>query len=287
MTEFRLYEELAELRARLVTLRARGAVIGLVPTMGNLHEGHLALVAAARAQCDFVLATIFVNPLQFGPSEDLARYPRTFAADLAALEQQQCDAVFAPDVATIYPHGMERHTRVSVPGVSLMHCGSSRPGHFDGVCTVVCKLFNMTQPAHAYFGLKDYQQFHIIGRMVADLQLPVQVHGIATVREKSGLALSSRNGYLSAVERGQAENLYATLQRTASLIQQGTPDYDRLELDARMLLTEAGLKPDYVHICSSSTLLKATSADKDLVILAAAWVGTTRLIDNILVTPGA
>lgn len=286
MTEFRRYEELAELRTDLAERRARGQVIGLVPTMGNLHQGHLALVAAAREHCDYVLATLFVNPLQFGPTEDLARYPRSFAADLAALEQARCDALFAPSVATMYPQGMESHTRVSVPGVSLLHCGSTRPGHFDGVCTVVCKLFNMAQPAHAYFGLKDYQQFHIIKTMVADLQIPVQLHGIPTVREQSGLALSSRNNYLGAVERGQAANVYATLQQAASLIQQGARDYDRLEAEARALLTDAGLKPDYVHICSSTTLLKASSADTPLVILAAAWAGTTRLIDNILVTPG-
>jgi pantoate--beta-alanine ligase len=283
MPEFRLYEELAALTAELDARRARGQVVGLVPTMGNLHAGHLALVADALRHCDFVLATIFINPLQFGPGEDLARYPRTFQADLAALEQAGCHAVFAPDAHTMYPDGMEPHTRITVPRVSALHCGQSRPGHFDGVCTVVCKLFNMTRPAQAFFGLKDYQQFHIIGRMVRDLHLPVTLHGLPTVRDSSGLALSSRNAYLSATEHRQAAALYATLQRTATAIKQGAADFRRLEAQAATELAQAGLLPDYVHICNSDTLEQASPGDWNLVILAAASAGSTRLIDNILV----
>jgi pantoate--beta-alanine ligase len=283
MTELALFTELQPLKAALAAARQQGKQIGLVPSMGNLHAGHLALVQAAREHCGFVLATIFVNPLQFGPTEDLARYPRTFQADCAALQSSGCDALFAPTAALMYPHGLEAHTRITVPGVSELHCGKSRPGHFDGVCTVVCKLFNMIGPDHAFFGHKDYQQFHILGRMVADLQLPVRMHGLATVRESSGLALSSRNGYLSTEERGQAAALYAMLQEAARQIEDGNLDYSALQARASTALASAGLRPDYFHICARATLQPAGPQDRELVILAAAWVGSTRLIDNILV----
>ena len=284
MPELQVLDTPSALQTALACERSAGHSVGLVPTMGNLHAGHLALVAAARAQCDCVLATIFVNPLQFGANEDLGRYPRTFAADCAALAAAGCDAVFAPDAATMYPNGMDAHTRITIPGVSTLHCGQSRPGHFDGVCTVVCKLFNMTGAQHAFFGLKDYQQFHLISRMVADLQLPVTLHGVPTVREPSGLALSSRNGYLDDNQRQLASALYATLQHCSARIGAGMRHYDALQQQAQQRLEQAGLRPDYVHICQRDTLLPATATDNHLVILAAAFVGSTRLIDNLTVT---
>lgn len=284
MTEsLRIFEALAPLRQRLRAARTAGQRIGLVPTMGNLHQGHLALVREARNHCDFVLATIFVNPLQFGPNEDYERYPRSFDADVKKLRASSCDAVYVPDIADMYPDGLDNHTQVSVPRVSTLHCGASRPGHFDGVCTVVNKLFNMIQPHVAVFGLKDFQQFHIISRMVRDLHMPVRLVGVPTVREASGLALSSRNGYLDEEQRQQAAGLYATLLHTATLLRQGERDYRRLEAEASQALEAAGLRPDYVHICARHSLESATASDQELVILAAAWAGNTRLIDNIQV----
>lgn len=279
----RIFDALAPLQDFLRTARKDGLRIGLVPTMGNLHQGHLALVHEARRHCDYVLATIFVNPLQFGPNEDYARYPRSFDADVQALQSAGCNAVYVPDVAEMYPQGMDGHTLISVPRVSTLHCGASRPGHFDGVCTVVAKFFNMIQPQVAVFGLKDFQQFHIISRMVQDLHLPVQLVGVPIVREASGLALSSRNGYLDADQRQQATALYATLQRLSARLQQGSGDYRALEAEAAAELEQAGLRPDYVHICQRHNLEAATAPDRDLVVLAAAWAGNTRLIDNILV----
>lgn len=284
MTEhLQVFEALAPLQQQLQQWRTAGSCIALVPTMGNLHAGHLQLVHEARRHADHVLATIFVNPLQFGPNEDYARYPRTFAADTAALQDAGCDAVYVPDVAEMYPQGMAGHTLVSVPGVSSLHCGASRPGHFDGVCTVVLKLLNMIQPHIAVFGLKDYQQLHIIGRMVQDLHVPVRLVGVPTVRAESGLALSSRNGYLDATQRQQAAALYATLQQLAARLQQGARDCRGLEAEACRALEQAGLRPDYVHICTRRTLALAGADDRELVVLAAAWAGNTRLIDNIQV----
>jgi pantoate--beta-alanine ligase len=279
----RVFDTLPPLRQRLRAARAAGQRIGLVPTMGNLHEGHLALVREARNHCDYVLTTIFVNPLQFGPTEDYSRYPRTFEADLRALQSSSCDALFVPDVKEMYPDGMETHTQIRVPRLAALHCGASRPGHFDGVCTVVNKLFNMVQPHSAIFGLKDYQQFRIISKMVQDLQMPIQLIGLPTVREASGLALSSRNGYLDAAQRQQAQALYSTLLLAATKLRQGNADYRQLEADAQEALQKAGLRPDYVHICNRHTLELAAGSDRDPVILAAAWAGTTRLIDNIQV----
>lgn len=288
MPELQLFTDPAALAAAVGDARKQGKRIGLVPTMGNLHAGHLALVTEARRHCDFVVATIFVNPLQFGPSEDLAKYPRTFDADKAGLQAAGCDALFAPDAATMYPRGIEAHTKISVPLVSTLHCGKSRPGHFDGVCTVVCKLFNMAAPNDAFFGLKDFQQFHIIARMVEDLRIPVQLHGLPTVREASGLALSSRNGYLSAAERAQAPALYAALQRCAAALARGAHAFTTLEHDAAATLRNAGLRPDYVSICARASLLPAAAGDRELVVLGAAWCGSTRLIDNVQVdTPAA
>ena len=287
MTDLQLHETLPPLRKELDERKRNGQTIALVPTMGNLHAGHLALIAAARAEYDVVVATIFVNPMQFGPTEDLARYPRTFASDTAALRAAGCDYLYAPAASEIYPAGSAVHTRISVPEVSLLHCGNSRPGHFDGVCTVVCKLFNMIQPDAAFFGLKDYQQFHLISIMVRDLYLPVRLHGVPTVRESSGLALSSRNGYLSAEQHQQAAALCAVLATTAAKIQHGARGFRQLEKEASDILAAGNLQPDYFHICQRDTLQLAEQNDSELIILAAVYAGSTRLIDNIFVLTAA
>lgn len=276
-------DTLAALRQLLAEQRRQRRTIGLVPTMGNLHQGHMSLIAAAKAQCDFVLSTIFVNPLQFGPNEDFARYPRTLEADKAALANAGCDAVFTPAASEVYPVGLDQQTRISVPVLSALYCGKSRPGHFDGVCTIVCKLFNMVQPDVAFFGLKDFQQFFIISRMVADLQLPLKLVGLPTVRETSGLAMSSRNGFLTAGQRQQAAAIYATLQQTARRLDTGERDFPQLEQVARDQLESAGLRPDYFHVVDRASLLPATLETRQFVVLTAAYAGSTRLIDNITV----
>ncbi|MCP5359004.1 MAG: pantoate--beta-alanine ligase [Pseudomonadales bacterium] len=276
----RVITDSTTLRNALHPLRQRGQRIALVPTMGNLHEGHLALITEARKHASFVVCTIFVNPMQFGPTEDLDAYPRTLEQDIARLEAAGCHALFTPSVAEMYPLGHQQHTVVSVPGLSEGYCGASRPGHFDGVATVVCKLFNLVQPDTAVFGLKDYQQFLVIRRMVADLCLPIALVGVPTQREPSGLALSSRNGYLSAEEKARAATLVRSLREAASALQSGTA-VAVVEAQASRTLQEAGFRPDYFSVCHAQTLAPATAQDDDLVILAAAWMGKTRLIDNL------
>ena len=261
--------------------RLRGLNVGLVPTMGNLHAGHISLIAAARKAHDLVIATLFVNPLQFGPNEDLAKYPRTFDADCHALQAAGCDALFIPTTQMLYPNGLQAQTSISVPGLSTLHCGKTRPGHFDGVCTVVCKLFNLVQADRAYFGLKDYQQFSILKRMVSDLNLPVALTGLPTIREPDGLALSSRNGYLTPSQRQMAPALYRTLQQAASTICGGNTDLRQVENWALEQLEAEGLRPDYFTICERGSLVQAQTQNTPLVILAAAYLGTTRLIDNL------
>ena len=275
------FETQVDLQAHLEQVRHSGKTIGLVPTMGNLHDGHLALVDAARQQSDYVLATIFVNPMQFGPNEDLDNYPRTLEADLQKLEEKTCDSVFIPPVAEMYPGGLENQTLVTVPGLSERHCGASRPVHFGGVCTVVCKLFNLTKPDLAFFGEKDYQQLQIIRKMTADLCLPVNIIGVPTVRLPSGLAMSSRNNYLDKDMLEIAPALQATLRSTAEKLSQGRKDFDKLQAEAENTLQENGLMVDYFNICHAQTLEPATECDQSLVILAATWLGPTRLIDNI------
>ena len=270
-----------ELRAAVARARGEGKRIAFVPTMGNLHEGHVALVEKAGQRADFVVASIFVNPLQFGPSEDLAKYPRTLVADQDKLVAAGCHLLFHPDVEEMYPHGQDGQTRVSVPGVSEGLCGASRPGHFEGVATVVTKLFNMVQPDLAVFGEKDFQQLAVIRTLVRDLNMPIQIIGEPTVRAEDGLALSSRNGYLSAEQRAQAPALYATLQQLAASIQSGERDFARLIDSGKARLADAGLRPDYLEIREANSLRPATAEDRQLVILAAAFLGTTRLIDNL------
>lgn len=271
-----------ELRAAVAQARAEGKQIGFVPTMGNLHAGHAALVEKAAQRADFVVASIFVNPLQFGPNEDLATYPRTLAADQEKLVEAGCHLLFTPDVEEMYPHGMQGQTIVSVPGISEGLCGASRPGHFDGVSTVVTKLFNMVQPDLAIFGQKDFQQLAVIRTLVRDLNMPIQVIGEPTVRAEDGLALSSRNGYLSTEQRAVAPVLYRDLEQIASAIRNGERDFPALIARAHQRQIDAGFRPDYLEIREAHTLRPATANDRQLVILVAAFIGTTRLIDNLM-----
>ncbi|MGZ0785702.1 pantoate--beta-alanine ligase [Pseudomonas saponiphila] len=270
-----------ELRAAVARARSDGKRIGFVPTMGNLHSGHAALVAKAAQRVDFVVASIFVNPLQFGAGEDLDKYPRTLAADQEKLLEAGCHLLFAPNVEEMYPDGMAGQTRVSVPQLSEGLCGASRPGHFEGVATVVSKLFNMVQPDLAVFGQKDYQQLAVIRALVHDLNMPIQIIGEPTVRADDGLALSSRNGYLSPEQRAIAPALYRSLKQIAQAIRSGERDYPKLLAEQQQQLEAAGLRRDYLEIRHGKNLRPATAEDRDLVILVAAYLGSTRLIDNL------
>ncbi|APC22345.1 pantothenate synthetase [Pseudomonas protegens] len=270
-----------ELRAAVARARSEGKRIGFVPTMGNLHSGHAALVAKAAQRVDFVVASIFVNPLQFGAGEDLDKYPRTLAADQEKLLEAGCHLLFAPSVEEMYPDGMAGQTRVSVPQLSEGLCGASRPGHFEGVATVVSKLFNMVQPDLAVFGQKDYQQLAVIRALVHDLNMPIQIIGEPTVRAADGLALSSRNGYLSEEQRAIAPVLYRSLSQIAQAIRNGERDYPKLVAEQQQQLEAAGLRRDYLEIRQAQNLRPATAQDRELVILVAAYLGATRLIDNL------
>jgi|SRR5690606_22734696 len=280
------FSTVAELRQQIARWRQAGERIAFVPTMGNLHAGHLALVQRGRELAERVVASIFVNPLQFGPNEDFDRYPRTFDADREKLAAQHADAVFAPSVEEMYPGGMEQAVTVTVPALSDILCGASRPGHFAGVATVVARLFNMVQPDVAVFGEKDYQQLAIIRRMVRELAFPIAIEGVATQREPDGLAMSSRNQYLSATERAVAPRLYAALQATAARLAAGETDFAGLAAAGRESLERAGFRPDYYDIRTAETLAPAR-AGQPLVVLAAAWLGQTRLIDNLVAPAGA
>jgi len=272
---------IAELREALRQPRRDGKRIALVPTMGNLHAGHLELVRQARRHADIVVATIFVNPLQFGANEDLDSYPRTLAQDQAGLEAEGCAFLFAPSEAEMYPNGRDSQTIVEVPGLSDLHCGAARPGHFRGVTTVVSKLFGIAQPDCAFFGTKDYQQLMLIRRMVADLCMPIEIHGVPIVRDPRGLALSSRNGYLSDEEMAVAPTLNQVLQETAAAIRAGSSDFDTLSRQAQQQLEAAGFRRDFLRILRRADLAPATDADHELVILSAAYLGSARLIDNL------
>ncbi|AXQ49765.1 pantoate--beta-alanine ligase [Pseudomonas vlassakiae] len=270
-----------ELRAAVARARGEGKRIGFVPTMGNLHSGHAALVTKAAQRADFVVASIFVNPLQFGANEDLDKYPRTLAADQERLLQAGCNLLFAPTVEEMYPDGMSVQTRVSVPNLSEGLCGASRPGHFEGVATVVSKLFNMVQPDLAVFGEKDYQQLAVIRAMVRDLNMPIQIIGEPTVRAEDGLALSSRNGYLTPEQRATAPVVYRTLQQIGEALGRGQVDFAALIEQGKAQLSAAGLRPDYLEVRHAVNLRPAAFGDRDLVILVAAYLGNTRLIDNL------
>ncbi|MCF4984363.1 pantoate--beta-alanine ligase [Pseudomonas syringae] len=273
-----------DLRAAVARARSEGKRIALTPTMGNLHSGHAALVTKAAQRADFVVATIFVNPLQFGPNEDLATYPRTLAADQEKLLQAGCNLLFTPSVEEMYPHGMADQTLVSVPHLSQGLCGASRPGHFEGVATVVSKLFNMVQPDLAIFGEKDFQQLAVIRAMVRDLNMPIQIIGEPTVRADDGLALSSRNGYLSDAQRAAAPALYQAIRQIADAIKAGEQDFDALLASKKQQLEAAGFRIDYLEIRDATSLRPATADNRDVVILAAAFLGKTRLIDNLHLT---
>ncbi len=276
--------KLDELRSQLKSWRGSGQTLGLVPTMGNLHEGHLELVRQARQRADRCVVSIFVNPMQFGAGEDFGSYPRTYAEDRRKLLEVGADLLFAPGVEEVYPKGDREQTRVEVPGLSDILCGASRPGHFVGVATVVCKLFNMIQPDLAIFGEKDFQQLMVIRQMVADLCMPLEVIGVATLREADGLAMSSRNGYLNNEERTVANCLFLTLQKSAKAIQNGESNYLDLQKNAITDLEAAGFRPDYFSILRAVDLALPVKSDHELVILGAAWLGRARLIDNMKVT---
>ncbi len=268
-------------RSKVRAWRAAGLQVAFVPTMGNLHAGHISLLAAARDRGDRVVASVFVNPLQFGPSEDFTRYPRTPVEDERLLVEARCDLLFAPEVEEIYPAGGKQATLVSVRGLSEILCGQFRPGHFDGVATVVAKLFGIVAPDVAVFGEKDYQQLLVVRRMALDLSLPVEIVGAPTVRASDGLALSSRNRYLSAEERARAPLIYQTLRETASAIGAGNSDVRTLERDGLAALERAGMKPDYFSIRTAADLSEPDAAGTQLVVLTAVRMGRARLIDNL------
>lgn len=274
-----------QLRATITDWRRAGLRIGFVPTMGNLHDGHLELVRRAREQADRVVVSIFVNPLQFDRAADLDAYPRTLEQDCARLGEL-AELVFTPTPALMYPNGQQQQTRVSVPGVSEVLEGALRPGHFDGVSTVVCKLFNLVQPDLACFGEKDYQQLALIRKMTADLNLPVDIVGVPTVRAGDGLALSSRNGYLTAAERALAPELAATMGWLAERMAAGERNLAQLVADGRERLNNAGFRTDGIDIVDASTLTPLTGDSRAAVILMAAFLGKARLIDNQVVQLG-
>jgi pantoate--beta-alanine ligase len=276
-------ERIAALRETVRGWRAAGQRIGFVPTMGSLHAGHMSLLSAARFRADRVLASVFVNPLQFGPGEDFERYPRTPAEDQQLLADAGCDLLFLPAVQEIYPDGRESATRVSVKPLSEILEGAHRPGHFDGVATIVAKLFGIVQPDVAVFGEKDYQQLAVIRRMTADLDLPVEIVGAPTVRSPDGLAMSSRNRYLSDAERALAPRIHATLRAAAARIDGGQRDYAALSAWAAGELRAAQMQPDYFEIRDAATLLSPAADTRELVILTAARLGKARLIDNLRV----
>ena len=278
-----MIETLPLLRQQIRRLRMEGKRVALVPTMGNLHDGHMKLVDEAKARADVVVVSIFVNPMQFDRPEDLARYPRTLQEDCEKLNKRKVDLVFAPSVKEIYPNGTETHTYVDVPGLSTMLEGASRPGHFRGVSTIVSKLFNLVQPDIACFGEKDFQQLALIRKMVADMGFDIEIVGVPIMRAKDGLALSSRNGYLTAEQRKIAPGLYKVLSSIADKLQVGERDLDEIITIAGQELNEKGFRADDIQIRDADTLLEVSETSKRAVILVAAWLGDARLIDNKIV----
>ncbi|MCY4093504.1 MAG: pantoate--beta-alanine ligase [Gammaproteobacteria bacterium] len=273
-------ETIHDLRQRR-RIQGLNQVVGVVPTMGDLHAGHLRLVDYCREQCTFAITTLFVNPLQFGPKEDFANYPRALAKDKAELEQRDVNLLFAPSIEEMFPDGQSAHTTVTVPGLSEQLCGASRPGHFNGVTTVVTKLLQITQPDFAYLGEKDWQQLTIIRRMVRQLNMPVEVVGVPTCRESDGLAMSSRNRYLTREERETAPHLFQTLREVATHLHEGSKAYADLEEAATSQLRKVGFRSDYVAIRDPETLGPPTASEQSLRVFGAARLGRARLIDNI------
>ncbi|MBS0575977.1 MAG: pantoate--beta-alanine ligase [Proteobacteria bacterium] len=275
------FTDLPELRARVRAWKIEGLRVGFVPTMGNLHAGHMALIDLAREHADRVVASVFVNPTQFGPNEDFSRYPRTLDADAAGLAAHDCDALFAPTVATMYPYGTGNEVKVQVPDITTILDGAHRPGHFDGVATVVARLFNMVQPDVAVFGQKDYQQLQVISRLVRDLAFPIEIVAAPTVRADDGLALSSRNQYLSPAEREVAPTIHATLLSMREGVRGGRT-LAAVEAAATARLVAAGFAVDYATIRRADLGAPADHTRTGLVALIAARLGNTRLIDNLL-----
>jgi len=278
-----IIETLPLLRQHIRRLRQEGKRIALVPTMGNLHDGHMKLVEEAKLRADVVVVSIFVNPMQFDRQDDLVRYPRTLQEDCEKLNKRKVDFVFAPAPADIYPQGTEGQTYVDVPGISTMLEGASRPGHFRGVSTIVSKLFNLVQPDIACFGEKDYQQLQLIRKMVADMGYDIEIVGVPTVRAKDGLALSSRNGYLTADQRKIAPGMSKVMNAIAEKLQAGERDVEELVALAEQQVNEAGFRADDIQIRDADTLLELTESSQRAVILMAAWLGQARLIDNRVV----
>lgn len=272
-----------EVRARVRQWRREGARVAFVPTMGNLHAGHISLIELARQHGDRFIASIFVNPMQFGPNEDFAHYPRTPDRDQRLLEEAGCDLMFMPDVAEMYTPGEAAATRVEVPGISQILCGEFRPGHFEGVATVVAKLFNIVQPDVAIFGEKDFQQLVVIRRMSADLCFPIEILGAPTVREPDGLAMSSRNQYLSESDRTVAPQVYRSLGAATASLLKGGADIAQVERQGAQVLVSHGFRVDYFSVRRRIDLAPPAPGDRELVVLTAARIGRARLIDNLQV----
>ncbi|EHR6053881.1 pantoate--beta-alanine ligase [Salmonella enterica] len=279
-----IIETLPLLRQHIRRLRQEGKRVALVPTMGNLHDGHMKLVDEAKARADVVIVSIFVNPMQFDRPDDLVRYPRTLQEDCEKLNKRKVDYVFAPAVEEIYPQGLEGQTYVDVPSLSTMLEGASRPGHFRGVSTIVSKLFNLIQPDIACFGEKDFQQLAMIRKMVADMGYDIEIVGVPIIRAKDGLALSSRNAYLTAEQRKIAPGLYNVMNSIAEKLIAGNRELQEIIAIAEQELNEKGFRADDIQIRDADTLLELTETSKRAVILAAAWLGQARLIDNQSVT---
>ncbi|HBI10580.1 MAG TPA: pantoate--beta-alanine ligase [Franconibacter pulveris] len=275
-----IIETLPLLRQHIRRFRMEGKRVALVPTMGNLHDGHMKLVDEAKARADVVVVSIFVNPMQFDRADDLARYPRTLQEDCEKLNRRGADMVFAPTPEEVYPKGMGEQTFVEVPGISSILEGASRPGHFRGVSTVVSKLFNLVQPDIACFGEKDYQQLALIRKMVADMGYDIDIVGVPTVRAKDGLALSSRNGYLTSDQRKIAPTLSKVMNAIAQKLRAGERNQDEMLAAAAQELSEKGFRPDDLQIRDADTLLELNDKSSRAVILMAAWLGQARLIDN-------
>ena len=280
----KIFHGIDGLREVLGQERAAGKRIGFVPTMGNLHDAHIELIKLAQQTNDIVVCSIFVNGLQFGLNEDWDKYPRTFEADCAKLRESGCDYLFHPDDNEMYPNGLDGQTRVICSTMTDLLCGASRPGHFEGVTTVVTKLFNIVQPDEAVFGAKDYQQLAVVRRMVEDLCMPVKITSAPIHRDPDGLAMSSRNGYLSEAERPIANQLYKSLCWVVAQIESGERDYPTLEARACQQIEQAGFSTDYFSICSSKTLEPAAEDDQQITVLGAMYTSGARLIDNLSLT---
>lgn len=280
----KIFHTINGLRAALQPLREAGKRIGFVPTMGNLHDAHLELIRTAQQHCDVVVCSIFVNALQFGLNEDWDKYPRTLEADIEKLQSAGCDLLFHPADTEMYPNGLDTQTRVVCSAMTSVLCGASRPGHFEGVTTVVTKLFNIVEPDEAVFGAKDYQQLAVIRRMVEDLCMNIRITAAPIHREPDGLAMSSRNSYITAGERPRVTVLFNALTSIADAIRQGEKDFSILERDGKQRIEQAGFRVDYLSVCNSKTLEPAALDDREITILGAMYTSAARLIDNVSLT---